>query len=160
MLDGQKGEMEDEDIYIKTGKLVLFIDSNIEELARSKASFDSLTNFKGEAMYFEDGEETLQFLSSVRTKDGQQSVADLIFLTYSVAQADGLQLMEQIINFCRVWSPVGVQLKPKIIICSSFSLQTFQNYVMSKGALGFIQLPLTVDALRKCCVSNKIIKRQ
>lgn len=113
---------DEQDLFIKTGKLVLFIDSNQDELERSRQSFETIQNFKGEVRYFEDGEETLNFLGRVRSKDGKWQVADLIFLTYSVAQADGLQLMEEIMDFCRARSSAEAPLQPRIIICSSFSL--------------------------------------
>ena len=70
--DDQDSEMDnDDETYVKTGKLVIFVDSNQEELARSKSSFEGLVNFKGDVKFFINGEQTLRFLSQVRTQSGQ-----------------------------------------------------------------------------------------
>jgi len=46
----------DGSVFIKDGKLILFVDSNQDELDRSRVSFEALDNFKGSAKYFESGE--------------------------------------------------------------------------------------------------------
>ena len=36
-----------------------------------------------------------------------------------------------------------------MIICSQFALITFKNFVINKGALGFLQLPVEKVALKE-----------
>ena len=51
---------------------------------------------------FISGRQALNFLRTVKSSDGQsQANADIIFMTYSVQESQGLQLLEQIIDFCQ-----------------------------------------------------------
>lgn len=115
-------EDKDENVFVKQGKLVLFVDSNAYERDQSKQTVESMKDFSGCAKFVENSDQTLRFLSKIRSVDGRQQLPDLIFISYSFSQSDGLQLMDQIFNFCSAWSPIKTPLKPRIIICSTFSL--------------------------------------
>ena len=89
----------------------------------------SLEHFDGQVKSFTSSKEALNFLQLIRSPDGVTlSTADLIFMTYNVKVSQGLQLLEQIIDFYeRRCDP---QLTARVVVCSSFALQVFQDYVV------------------------------
>ena len=59
-------------------------------------------------------------------------------------EINGLQLIEKLQTFYNREHENNLQtlqLKPRVIICSDFTLQSFQTYVVNKGALGFLSMP-------------------
>ena len=81
--------------FVKTDKLALFIDSSEGHLGAAKDLLRSYDSFKGTIRSFTSGQDALNFLRVVKSSDGQdQDAANLIFMTYSVEESQGLRLLE------------------------------------------------------------------
>ena len=88
--------------FIKTdSELVLFIDSSEGHLSTAQKLLTSYEDFKGVARSFTTGRDALNFLKTIKSSDGQTSAtADLIFMTFSVQESQGLKILEQVIDLC------------------------------------------------------------
>ena len=134
---------------------MIYIGSNQKEMEASTVMLQNLQGYDGEIKSFDTEKEALNFIKTVKSPDGQSQAANLIFMSYSMEVSDGLQLLEKIIEF---YSKKCVpSLEPKVIVCSSFSLQVFQEFVVQNGALGFLELPLDATALTKCCIQHGLL---
>ena len=62
----------------------------------------SYEDFKGVVRSFTTGRDVLNFLKTIKLSDRQEvsATADLIFMTFSVQESQGLQLLDQVIDLC------------------------------------------------------------
>lgn len=101
--------------------------------------------------------DALNFLEKIRSPDGNSMAeADLIFITYCLKASKGLQLLEDILNIYERMRPVA-QLQARVVVCSSLSLQVFDEFVVSKGAVGFLALPASEESLINCCIKHGLL---
>ena len=140
--------------FVKKTKLVIFIGKETENLI----SFKKLINkfkFNGTVKYYRSTQEAIDFLQTVRKPNNKRATADLIFCHYKMPETNGLELIENLQFFYQCEAENGLQgqqLKPRVIICSNFTLETFQTYVVKRGALGFLPIPLQLTDFQQCCL--------
>lgn len=92
-------------------------------------------------------------MSGLETQDGEATEADLIFMTYSVKDSDGLLLLEEILAL----HESRQTQKPRVVVLSRFPRKIFEEFVVEKGAAGCLEIPLVADELRECCEQNGLI---
>ena len=139
-------------VFIKRRKLVLFIDSNTENLVHFKKCLKRM-EFRGTAIYHQDVQSALDFLATVELPSKASGTANLIFCQFKMPDITGLQILEKVkkLNEFR-----KIEETPRVIICSAFSLTTFKSYVLQQGALGFLPLPCTFESFLECCVEHRL----
>lgn len=50
------------------------------------------------------------------------------------------------------------KLRQKVIVCSPFDMVTFKEMVITKGAQGFLKLPIELDSLKACLMESGLIE--
>ena len=119
-------------------KLVVLIDNDLRDFQHLLVMINSIESLKSQVKCFNSDSEAMAFIRSIRASDGQTpATADLILMSYNLKVSKGLQLLEKILDYHNMQSCIPA-LQAHVVVCSSFAVKVFKDYVVEKGATGFL----------------------